>query len=278
MDKHAFNWRILVSFGLTVALIMMLLSGAVLFVSPPGRVANWSGWRMLGLTKSEWQEQHIIFGLAFGVLSLFHLLLFNWKLFLSYLHNKVTHSLQHLTELVVMFALTIILALGTLFHWQPFSGIVEFGRNWSGSWETPATRPPVPHAETLTLEELAALPRIGSTPRELLAKLRSAGLKVEDTRQTLQQIARANGKEASAVFALLDAGRRVQVFSGASWKSRSLSEAAEAGGVSVQALRMALRQQGVEARPDETLEEISGRNNVSVKELLERIETIVEKR
>lgn len=281
MEKPRFKWKVVVSFGLTLSLVIMLLSGVVLFVSPPGRVANWSGWRMLGLSKSEWQEQHIIFGLIFGVLGIFHLCFFNWKLFFSYLKSRTSKGLQSPAELSVVLAATTLFAIGTLHQWQPFSGIVDYGRRISGSWEkeSRSAQPPVPHAELLTLDELAALPRINSTSEKLLNTLKEAGVKVRDSKQTLQQIAAANGMEAMQIFAIMMPEGTVKTqFSGTAWRERSLREAAEKAGVSPNALQLALKQQGIDALPEDRLDAIATKNGIALRVLLDHIERISEKR
>jgi hypothetical protein len=48
-----------------LSFLALAISGAVLWVSPPGRIANWTDWAMLGLRKSEWIDLHIWFALLF---------------------------------------------------------------------------------------------------------------------------------------------------------------------------------------------------------------------
>ena len=105
--KKSFSWRVFISFGLFIAVLMMLVSGVILYISPPGRVANWTDWRMIGLTKRGWQNQHVIFGFAFLILSLFHLFFINWKAFLSYLKSKTNEGLKSPGELLTIIVLGI---------------------------------------------------------------------------------------------------------------------------------------------------------------------------
>ena len=125
MNK-SFSWRVFTSFGLFLSFLMVLVSGVILYIFPersPGIV-----WVMGGLTKPAWQSQHIIFGFAFSLLSLGHLFLVNWHAFFSY------------------------------FGIQPFSGILEFGKQISKSWESNAKQAPKPLVERLTLAELSQQP------------------------------------------------------------------------------------------------------------------------
>ena len=106
--KKSFSWRVFISFGLFIAVLMMLVSGVILYISPPGRVANWTDWRMIGLTKRGWQNQHVIFGFAFLILSLFHLFFINWKAFLSYLKSKTNEGLKSPGELLTIISFCLV--------------------------------------------------------------------------------------------------------------------------------------------------------------------------
>ena len=141
MNKF-FNWRIFISFGLFLFFFMVLVSGVILYIGPSGRSPKATVWRMIGLTKSEWQNQHIIFGFAFSLTSLFHLFISNWKVFFSYLNTKATVGLRSPGELLVIIILSLLFGFGTYYNVQPFSGILEFGKSISKSWEGKTTQPP----------------------------------------------------------------------------------------------------------------------------------------
>ncbi len=61
----------------------------MLFVSPPGRNANWTNWTLLGLRKSDWGGLHIWFGAVFLTVVVVHLIL-NWRPLVSYFKGKLT--------------------------------------------------------------------------------------------------------------------------------------------------------------------------------------------
>jgi len=52
-NDRRFNVRGFTSLTLTLAFLVMLISGIVLYVTPRGRTANWTGWTMLGLEKDQ---------------------------------------------------------------------------------------------------------------------------------------------------------------------------------------------------------------------------------
>ncbi len=198
--KKSFSWRVFISFGLFIALFMMLVSGVILYISPHGRVANWTDWQIIGLTKRGWQHQHIIFGFSFLILSLFHLFFINWKAFLCYLKSKTSAGLNNPRELLVIIALSLLFGTGTYFGLQPFSSVIKLGDSISGSWERQEKQPPVPHAELMNLTQLAEQPGLGGDAAALKAKLEQAGLTVVSEEQTLTEIAVANKMTAEKVY------------------------------------------------------------------------------
>jgi hypothetical protein len=152
MNK-SFSWRVFTSFGLFLSFFMLLVSGVILYIFPersPGVI-----WAMGGLTKPAWQNQHIIFGFAFSLLSLGHLFLINWHAFFSYLKTKTTHGIKSPAELLTIIILSLVVGIGTFFGIQPFSGILDFGRGISRSWDQKATPAPLNHAELMASPELS---------------------------------------------------------------------------------------------------------------------------
>ena len=139
--KNTFSWRIFISFGLCLSFFMILVSGVILYIGPSGRGPGATGWSMIGLTKPEWQNQHIIFGFFFSLIALFHLMVINWKAFFSYLKTRGREGLSRPGELLVIIILALLFGIGTYFKVQPFSGILEFGRSISKSWEGTTLQP-----------------------------------------------------------------------------------------------------------------------------------------
>ncbi len=74
---------------LACTFLVVAVSGVILFMTPRGRVANWTGWTMAGLDKHEWAALHINTCLVFLAVALGHLLL-NWRLFWSYIRSGPT--------------------------------------------------------------------------------------------------------------------------------------------------------------------------------------------
>jgi len=68
-----FHGRAFVSVISGFSFLGMAFTGAMLFVTPPGRIAHWTGWTLLGLGKEQWAAQHMLFSLVFFVAALIHL-------------------------------------------------------------------------------------------------------------------------------------------------------------------------------------------------------------
>lgn len=203
MKKTQFSWRAFISLGLFSAFLMLFASGIILYLAPPGRVANWTNWQIFGLSKQDWQNQHTIFSLAFIVLSIFHLFSINWKAFWSYVVSKAHAGLGKPLELSSILFLALLLGIGTFVKLQPFSAVIDFGEYLSASWEEPENRPPVPHTEKMTLREISARFTSGQSPESLLDKLEMNGLVVKSFDQTLEHIGKENNLSAQDVYKLL---------------------------------------------------------------------------
>ncbi len=274
--KKSFSWRVFISFGLFIALLMMLVSGVILYISPPGRVANWTDWRMIGLTKRGWQNQHIIFGFSFLILSLFHLFFINWKAFLSYLKSKTSEGLKSPGELLTIIMLSSLFVIGTYYGIQPFSAVIKFGDAISSSWERQEKQAPVPHAELMTLTQLAEQPGLGGDPAALKTKLEKAGLNVTSQDQTLAEIATLNGKTAEEVYEFIAPTKTEKhKIQGQGFGKKTLQEIADEGGVSSTSLQLALRQKGIEAKLDSPLKSIAENNKIEMSELRKILETMI---
>ncbi|MEI7748702.1 MAG: DUF4405 domain-containing protein [Chlorobiaceae bacterium] len=274
--KKSFSWRVFISFGLFIAFLAMLVSGVILYISPPGRVANWTDWRMIGLTKRGWQNQHIIFGFSFLILSLFHLFFINWKAFLSYLKSKGSEGLKSPGELLTIIILSSFFAIGTSFDIEPFSAVIKFGDAISNSWEQQEKQAPVPHAELMTLQQLAEQPGLGGDPEALIKKLEKAGLKGVSGTKTLAEIATFNGKTSEQVYEVIAPEKTERnKIQGQGFGKKTLQEIADEAGVSATSLQLALRQKGIDAKTDSPLKSIAENNKIEMNELRKILETMI---
>ncbi len=56
-----FAWKSFVSFGLLASFLVISVSGVVLYIAPPGRVARWVDWELWRMSLGDWQALHTNF-------------------------------------------------------------------------------------------------------------------------------------------------------------------------------------------------------------------------
>ena len=97
--KKGFSLRSFTSFSLVISTIIMSWSGFILYIAPPGRIANWGTWKLMLFTKTEWQALHTIFSYLFFIFFIIHLFFVNWKTFIQYFKSKIRAGLNKKWEL-----------------------------------------------------------------------------------------------------------------------------------------------------------------------------------
>jgi len=185
--RKRFNWRAFFSVLTALSFIGMAFTGVILFVVPPGRIANWTGWTLLGLTKHQWIGLHDWFSIIFVVASVFHVYL-NWKLFVSYFKSKVSKAFALRIEWALALVVCGVVFFGTLGDVTPFSSLLVWNENIKHSWDSPQQRAPIPHAELLTLTELAEQVRDVKL-ESMLTNLKARGIEVKSTDVVLGELA-----------------------------------------------------------------------------------------
>jgi len=200
--KKGFNLRSFTSFSLLFSTIVMSWSGFVLYVAPPGRIANWSSWKLMLFTKAEWQALHTIFSYLFFILFVIHLFFINWKAFLTYIRSKVKAGLNRKWELAAATIVSAIFFIGTLKSWVPFGTVMAFGDKVKESWDKSHQSPPVAHMEEYTLSKISSDFQ-GITIEEIVKTLNDSSIKVKNPDATLKDIAAANKVSPSRVYDIL---------------------------------------------------------------------------
>jgi hypothetical protein len=255
--SSAFYWRAFTTFLVVLGFFVLAGTGVGLYLTPPGRIANWSGWTLGGLTKTQWEAVHMVFGLLFVVAGGFHLF-FNWRVLLSYLRKHLTEGLRRKREIAWSLATTTALLALAIGDVPPVSAIAALRETVSNSWSDASTEPPIPHAELLTLARVAESQKL---PLEsALATLRDAGASVtHDT--TLADVAVQLGISPQEVFRTLGVTQPAAspVGGGMGWKT--LRVVSDELGIPLETATARLTSRGIAADADATLRDMASRHD-----------------
>lgn len=195
-----FQWRAFTSVLIGLAFLLLVASGIVLFVSPPGRVANWTNWGILGLRKADWAGLHIWFGTVFLAGTALHLY-YNFRPLITYFKDRVSRRISMRREWLAATALCAALSVGTLAKVPPFTTLLAWNEEIKESWEQPADRAPIPHAELLTLAELSKA--AGIEVETASARLKEKGIHNVAPDAIVRGIADGAGISASQLYDLI---------------------------------------------------------------------------
>jgi len=149
---------------------------------------------------------------------------------------------------------------------------MDFGDYLTDSWETDETAPPVPHAELLTLTELAQ--ELDSVPvNRIIQKLDNAGIKFNDTdKQTLKEIAEENNKTPMEIYDIIAEKKTgYSPMQGSGLGRKSLEKFASEYDKDVNELLKILEENGIKASEDQTLREIAAENDKTPYDIYELI-------
>ena len=267
--NRRFHLRGFTSFAVTISFLTLAISGIVLYVSPRGRVANWTGWGFLGVGKESWGALHTVMALAFLGLAGLHFYL-NWKPFLGYLRNKAAGGIKLKWELVAATLFSVAVIAGTLLNIPPFSAVPTLAENIKDYWETTEAPAPYAHAELSTVAEFAE--KTGSTVDEVTTKLAAGGIDVNDPNQKIGDIAAAHNASPSALFSRAGNGSGEGQGPGAGSSfgmgRKTLREVCADEGVPVETAIATLRAAGIEAQSDENMRAVAERSGKNPHDLL----------
>jgi len=204
--------RRVISLTALLSFFFLALSGVMLFLSPQGRVAYWSGWTLLGLAKEQYSAVHTTFMVLFLAVGIWHIVL-NWRPITGYLKNRSKQIRIFTPESSVALTVALVFLVGPLTGLPPFEQFLDAGIEVKEYWEATSGSPPWGHAEENSLqrfcrgmedfERLESQRLVSIDCEEALQALRTKGLAVEGMNQRLADIASANGMTPQAIAAVV---------------------------------------------------------------------------
>lgn len=131
--KGDFLFRKITSFLMLYSFIIMVVSGIVLFISPFGRLSMMIDWRIMGLTKMDYQALHLIFMLIFTIAGLLHIF-FNYKAIKNYLKSKSKKMVVFTNTNVIAIIITAGFFYATVKHIEPLETFVKMNKSFNNYW------------------------------------------------------------------------------------------------------------------------------------------------
>ncbi len=193
--------RGLTSFFTLFGFLIMSVTGLVLYIGPAGRVAYWTGWELIGVTKTQWDSIHILSSLLFIVAGGFHTY-FNWKPLMNYFKDKIRQGIRLRRELAISSALSVWVIVSSLWPFPPLSYFLDLNEFIKEKWVIQDVyEPPFGHAELLSLKVFTKKMDIDLT--KATEELRANGIAFNSPEETLEDIGMRNNTSPMNVYLLI---------------------------------------------------------------------------
>ena len=235
------------------------------------------------MTKTDWDNLHIISSFLWVVALLFHVY-FNWGILKAYIYRKAKGGFQRKTEMAVALAVGVVVVIVSLHPVPPISSFLGAGDSAKEAWITsPDHEPPFGHAEQVSLKSLAARQNIALDLA--VTELAKYGIVVADTSQSVDAIALTNNVSPMQVYLSIRPLEQTpptpaaessawtpelveESFTGRGLGQKDLTGAAEMIGMTADDLRARLEAKGVTVEDGENFKAAAARYGVSGIDLL----------
>lgn len=244
-----------------------LATGLALFIEPPEQVAAWANWSFLGLSKSQWDNAHLVMGLVSAATGAAVFIL-NSAAIAAFFKSAADSAAAANRALVTAFALTALIFFGSVLGLPPMAQIAGVSGFIKEQQTKTYGEPPFLHAEEASLTDLA---RRMDIPRDkALAALTAKNITIASPEQSLREIGEQNGLAPGGVFSAVEFAREM---SGAPSQrlpkdpppglgKRKLSDICEEYELDIKAMLKKLAESGIAASPAITLKEIADANSL----------------
>lgn len=260
------NFRKITSLTALLSFIFLLLTSLILYIVPEGRVAYWSDWHLMGLSKTEWGDLHINFGFLFVLFGLIHVY-YNWKPLVSYLKNKSRKVSVFTRNFNVALVLTVACAVGTYLDLPPFQWVLSVNSAIKDAASKTYGEPPYGHAELSSLKLFSK--RMGLDLEVSMLSLEKAGIRFESEAQSILEIAQANGLTPKGVYEKMlpesggSQGGTMPEFPQSGLGKRTIPEFCNEYGVNSAVVFEELKKRGLQVTPEMNFREIAENNDTS---------------
>jgi hypothetical protein len=266
----------------TVGFLVITVSGIVAFIMPHGRIAYWTNWRLLGLSKTNWNDIHILGSLLFLGAICFHIY-FNWKPLVNYFVGKAGRLPNLKREIALSLVVGFLFVMSAILHLPPISYVLDLNNYVKESWIINKDYdPPFGHAELLSFDTFCK--KLDIPLDKAKSRLEAKRIKITSSRESLAEIAKNNGITPMKLYSLIEhlepaiAPPAVvsaltpeaveEKFAGSGIGRKSLSEIAGLMNMDLTEIQARLKALKIEVKAGEPLRKAARRNGLSPLNLL----------
>jgi hypothetical protein len=268
--------RRIVSLSLFLVGSLLLLTSAILYITPHGRVAYWAGWTLWGFSKDQWTALHMNLGLLFVIAGTLHTWL-NWRPITIYFKNKSRQLVVFTGEFTVTVVVTVLALVLTSLALPPMGWVQDLNETIKDSASERFGEPPYGHAELSSLRTLTR--RMDINLELAIERLQRAGYEVEGERTTLIEIADAHQVTPQVIYEAMqpspeERGTNEPIMPAVpapGLGKKTLSGLCEEFELDIDQVMGLLSSNGIEAAGNEELREVAERYDTSPGEIYEMI-------
>ena len=271
------NLRKITSLTALVSFVLEMLTSVILYIVPQGRVAYWSGWRLWGLSKTQWGSLHVNMGVLFLIAICLHTY-YNWNPIVAYLKNRAAKLRIFTTDFTVALILCLVFSLGTYWELVPFSTIIEIGDQIKEGAAKKYGEPPYGHAELSSLATFSK--KVELDLDASLTRLAAAKISVTDPGQSIAEIARMNNLTPKAVYQVIlppeQPGQRKALPANppGGFGKKPLADICQEYQLDTTAILQGFADRKITATPTMSIKEIAAANNTSPMDIFEALRQV----
>ncbi len=274
--------RRITSLTVLISFVLSILTSAILYITPHGRVAYWADWRLWGLSKTQWTDLHLNLGILLVLAGVLHTI-YNWGPITMYLKNRARRLKVFTTDFNVALLIAVFVAAGTYFRIPPMSTVIDASESVKDAAGVRYGEPPYGHAELSSLKAFAG--KVDLDLAESMELLRRAGIRFENETQTVEEIAAANDLSPKQLYEIMkpaavktveDEHAGLPDTPPPGFGRMELVDFCAGFDLDITGIIDALLQKGVEAEPGQSIREIAEENGMVPMAVFEMIRGVVD--
>lgn len=191
--------RKITSLSLGFSFLIMSYTGIILYIVPKGKVAYWSDWHLLGLSKTQYGELHVTSMFTMLFFASIHIY-YNWKPLVGYLRDKSKKISFTKKEFLIALGINVFFVVSTLYMIQPVKSILDLESSIKEYWANEYGEPPYGHAEESKLSVISR--RQGLDLEQVQENLEESGITFDGDERILD-IAKKNNTNPSEIYKIM---------------------------------------------------------------------------